>query len=94
MKISVKLAAALREYAADANLNSGTNSAVIGDDGRGEIELQEGATPADVMAILAIPADQSLMVIVDGSMVARTEYDSFKLTEGQTLSLNPPIRAG
>ena len=91
MKISGKLAAALREYVADANLKSGT---AIGDDGRGDIELQEGSTPADVMAILAIPADQSLMVIVDGSMVARTEYDSFTLTEGQTLSLNPPIRAG
>jgi len=91
MKISLKLAAALREYVADANLKHGT---AIGDDGRGEIELQEASTPADVMAILAIPADQSLMVIVDGSMVARTEYDSFKLTEGQTLSLNPPIRAG
>ncbi len=90
MKISLKLAAALREYVADSNLSA----TVIGDDGRGEIEVQEGTTPADVMAILAIPADQSLMVIVDGSMVARTEYDSFKLTEGQTLSLNPPIRAG
>lgn len=86
----MKLAASLREFVADSNVSD----AQIGDDGRGEIEVKEDCTPADVIAILAIPAEQSLMVIVDGSMVARTEYDTFKLTEGQTVSLNPPIRAG
>ena len=90
MRISVKLAASLREFVAGSNVSD----ADIGDNGRGEIEVQEDCTPADVIAILAIPAEQSLMVIVDGSMVARTEYDTFKLTEGQTVSLNPPIRAG
>jgi len=43
---------------------------------------------------LNVPAEQPLMVILNDTMVARTEYASTLLSDGDTLSLMPPIQAG
>lgn len=85
MKIKVRVASALREFVTDAK---------IADSGRGEIEVEAGATPADVIRLMNIPENHRLMVILDSSMITRPELAKIKLQEGQTVSLNPPIQAG
>lgn len=85
MKIKVRIASALREFVTDAE---------IADSGRGEIEVDVGATPADVIRLMNIPENHRLMVILDGTMVTRPELAKVKLQESQTISLNPPIQAG
>jgi len=85
LNIKVKVAAALREHL-PANLEITK--------GRLTIEVAEETTPAQIIKLLNIPSDQRLMVIVDNTMVPRTDYDKIVLKPEQSISLNPPIQAG
>jgi sulfur carrier protein ThiS len=48
----------------------------------------------DVMRELGIPADQRVLVILNGTMVPRPDLASTLLANGDRLSLMPPIQAG
>lgn len=48
----------------------------------------------DVMRELGIPADQRVLVILNGTMVSRPDLASTLLANGDYLSLMPPIQAG
>lgn len=85
MKLKVKVAAALREHL-PASLEVTK--------GRLTLEVAEHITPAEVIKLLNIPSDKRLMVIVDDTMVPRSDYDSLSLKPEQSISLNPPIQAG
>ncbi len=41
-----------------------------------------------------IPAEQPLMIILNSTMVARPDYNTTLLSDGDALSLMPPITAG
>ena len=43
---------------------------------------------------LHIPAEQPLMIILNSAMVARPDYSTTLFSDGDTLSLMPPITAG
>lgn len=60
--------------------------------GRSEFELDaaEGATPADVIDRLGIPEAVNRVVLVNG----RYSTEQTVLTEGQTLTLFPPMEGG
>ena len=83
MRISIKAAAALREFLPEGAIR-----------GKVELDVEAGSTPADIISLLGIPDDRRLMVILDGAMVTRPELNVIQLQEAQTLSLNPPIQAG
>ncbi len=71
-----------------------TTIADIKETGKLTLTMDSGCTPVDLFSKLGLPAEQRLMLIVDGKMVARTEYAKRELTDGVTVSLNPPIQAG
>lgn len=43
---------------------------------------------------LQIPAEQPLMIILNSAMVTRPDYNTTLLSDGDALSLMPPITAG
>ena len=59
-------------------------------EGRGRLEVPEGATPADVLALLRIPPEARKVVLVDG----RLQPPSTPLRGGQTLTVFPPLEGG
>ncbi len=87
------LCESVRESTAASSLDEST-AAEIMQSGRLSLQMEEGSTPSDLLNKLGLPTEQRLMIIVDGKMVARTEYGTRELTDGVTVSLNPPIQAG
>jgi molybdopterin converting factor small subunit len=84
MRIRVRLFASLRDrFPSD-------------DRGRGEVELNEGATLADLIERLEIPNPLAQMVLIDGLQEpkSREERASRTLEDGQTVSIFPPIAGG
>ena len=84
MRIRVRLFASLRDrFPSD-------------DRGRGEVELNEGATLADLIERLEIPNPLAQMVLIDGLVEpkSREERASRTLEDGQTVSIFPPIAGG
>ncbi|NIR29582.1 MAG: MoaD/ThiS family protein [Gammaproteobacteria bacterium] len=58
------------------------------------IEVNEGATPADVIAQLGMPGEGRYLVAVNGSVVPAAEHATHRLTDNDTLAIMPPIRGG
>lgn len=83
MSVSVKLGGALVEFA-PAGHSGNTHT----------MSLDVQTSVQDILEQLAVPAEQPLMVILNDSMVARPDYSTTLLTNGDQLSLMPPIRAG
>ena len=84
MRIQVRLFANLRDrFPSD-------------DRGRGEIELDEHATLADLIERLEIPDPLAQMVLVDGLQVSKSREERAKriLENGQTVSIFPPVAGG
>ena len=84
MRIRVRLFANLRDrFPSDAS-------------GRGEVELDEGATLADLIERLEIPDPLAQMVLVDGLQEPRSREERAKraLEDGQTVSIFPPVAGG
>ena len=84
MRIQVRLFASLRDRFAS------------GARGQGDIELEDGASLADLIERLEIPDPQVQMVLVDGQQVPRTACgrDERILQDGQTVSIFPPVSGG
>ena len=79
MRVNVKLFAGLREYLpADA------------DGGSCEMTLRSGATVNDLVALMSIPTQTPKIVLVNGLSRSGAQ----KLTEGDVVSIIPPISGG
>jgi len=84
MNVHVRLFASLRDrFPADAR-------------GRGDIELESGATLAELIEQLAIPDRLAQMVLVDGQQAPRKRGERVHLVlhDGQTVSIFPPVSGG
>jgi len=84
MRIHVRLFASLRDrFPSD-------------DRGRGDIELDDPASLADLIERLEIPDPLAQMVLVDGLQApsSREERAGRILEDGQTVSIFPPIAGG
>lgn len=64
--------------------------------GRGEIELEDDASLADLIAHLEIPDRLAQMVLIDGQQAPRRggERQARVLRDGQTVSIFPPVSGG
>jgi molybdopterin converting factor small subunit len=67
-----------------------------GDRGRGNVDLDDGASLADLIDRLEIPDPQVQMVLVDGQQVRRNASgrEDRILRDGQTVSIFPPVSGG
>ncbi len=83
MKIAVRLVA----YVGDAIPN-------IDDNGEGEIELPDGATVADALDHLDVAAAEMYMTLVNDAVVRPSVQDEAVLTDGDELTVFPPIKGG
>ena len=84
MRIRVRLFASLRDHFPSD------------DRGRGEVELNEGATLADLIERLEIPDPLAQMVLIDGLQQPKSREERARRTleDGQTVSIFPPIAGG
>ena len=64
--------------------------------GRGEIELDEGASLDDLIERLEIPDRLAQMVLINGQQAPRDHAAraGYILEEGETVSIFPPIAGG
>jgi molybdopterin converting factor small subunit len=83
MKVTIKLFALLGEY-----LPAGA------DDNAAEIEVADGATPADVIRRLALPLESCHLVLINGLYRPPGERDDRPLQPGDVLAIWPPIAGG
>jgi len=60
---------------------------------RAEIEVQDGASPLDVMAQLGFP-EGAYLVSVNGSAVPTAQRPTTVLQEGDDLALMPALKGG
>ena len=79
MRVTVRLFAGLREF-----LPAGTNGSEC------EMTLQSGATVDDLVARMSIPAQTPKIVLINGLSCSGPK----KLTEGDVVSIIPPISGG
>ena len=83
MKIRVKLIAIIdRRRPPDDGINDSV------------IELASGATMADAMTALDLPADESYVTLVNGEIVRVVERAERRLAEDDALIVFPPIKGG
>lgn len=59
-----------------------------------EMNLLEGATIGGVMTRLGLPGDQTYLVIVNDSTVPKDKRASHKLSDGDRISIVPPLKGG
>ncbi len=83
MRVTVKLFALLgRHLPADARSN------------QAQLDVPEGATPADVFQQLGVPPGNCHLVLINGVYVEPGERTTRALSEGDTLAAWPPIAGG
>jgi len=58
------------------------------------IELDEGATPDDLLDALALPEDEPYMTLVNGQSVAPGLRAGTRLNEGDKVIVFPPLKGG
>lgn len=83
MKVTVKLFALLDKY-----LPAGAR------ENQAEIEMDEGATAANVIAKLKLPPELCHLVLINGNYLQPDERESRSLTSTDTLAIWPPIAGG
>lgn len=83
MKIRFKLFASLGQYLPESAQ-------------RNEIELEvaEGATPAEIIASFQLPPKLVHLVLVNGAYIAPEHRNQQHLSEGDALAIWPPIAGG
>ena len=83
MKVRVKLIAIIDQRRPP---DDGVNDSVI--------ELAPGATAADALAALDLPAAESYVTLVNGEIVRAAERAGRALAEDDALTVFPPIKGG
>jgi len=63
-------------------------------DGAGTVEAADGASVAEVLAGLGLPADEDYAALVNGEPVAAAERSKRRLGPGDSLTVFPPIKGG
>lgn len=81
--VQVKLGGAMVQYAPSDQPGS-----------RHVFELDQETTVQDILDKLSVPVEQPLMIILNDAMIARPDYATTVLTNGDALALMPPIQAG
>lgn len=64
------------------------------DAGDGSMEAADGATLAQVLAKLGLPADEAFATLINGEPVAAAERAMRRLKPGDALTVFPPIKGG
>jgi len=59
-----------------------------------QLEVADGATPADVMRQLKLPADENYLVSLNGEVVVISQRNSRRLVENDRLAIMPPLKGG
>jgi len=59
-----------------------------------EMEVDDSATPLDVMKQLGIPMEDNYLVSLNGSVVIRKERSTQPLAENDRLVIMPPLKGG
>ncbi len=59
-----------------------------------EVQLLDGATISALMTRLGLPGNESYLVIVNDSTVAKERRTTYKLSDGDRVSIVPPLRGG
>ncbi len=83
MRISLKTAGNLGRYMPPG---SSGNTA--------QLDIEEGATPVQVMDRLGMPAEGSYLVILNDTVVPKAERAGHVLQDGDRLAIVPPLRGG
>ena len=83
MKITLKLYAMLSMY-----LPSGTQDNQI------DIEVEDNATPASVLAKYMVPPENCHLVLINGVFVAPGQRELHQLDENDAVAVWPPIAGG
>ncbi len=83
VSVNLKLGGAMVQYAPANQTGS-----------RHVLNLDQNTSIQTLLDRLDVPAEQPLMIILNDAMVARPEYESTLLSDGDALSLMPPIQAG
>ena len=60
----------------------------------GCVELDDGATPDDLLDALALPGDEPYMTLVNGLSVAPGQRAATRLSEGDKVVVFPPLKGG
>lgn len=83
MKITLKLYASLETY-----LPSGAARNMI------ELEVNDGATVGEVLALHQVPRENCHLILVNGVFAPPASADSKTLNDGDTLAVWPPVAGG
>ena len=83
MKITLKLYAMLSMY-----LPPGTKDNQI------DIEVEDNATPASVLAKYMVPPENCHLVLINGVFVAPGQRELHQLNENDAIAVWPPIAGG
>jgi len=84
--VNLKLGGALVEYAPAPNVTDQTNKHTL--------DLETNSTVQAALNQLGVPVEQPVMIILNDAMVARPDYETTLLSDGDTLALMKPITAG
>ena len=58
------------------------------------VELDDGATPDDLLEVLDLPDDEPYMTLVNGLSVAPGRRAATRLSEGDKVIVFPPLKGG
>lgn len=83
MKIVFKTTTALAKY---LPRNAPNNTA--------QIDIVDSATPEDVLVFQGLPAGINYLITVNDILVRPSERQTFQLSEGDTVSILPPLKGG
>ena len=83
MRISLKTSSSLGKYLPAGSAGN-----------RAELELAEGATPADVIRQLGMPEGSSYLIVVNGTNVTKAERATRQLADNDDLAIMPPLKGG
>ena len=83
IKIQLKTGGLLGEY---LPAGSARNTA--------EMEVDDDATPLDVMKQLGMPMEDNYLISLNGTVVTRKERSSQPLAENDRLVIMPPLKGG
>lgn len=59
-----------------------------------KMTLLDGTTVSGLMTRLGLPGDETYLVIVNDSTVGKERYGTFVLSDGDRISIVPPLRGG
>lgn len=59
-----------------------------------DFDIEDDATPADVLRLMQLPTDGSYLIVLNGENVPKAERATRRLAENDKLAIMPPLRGG